>query len=268
MSTSSTSRSAVSSLNVNSWLMDFGSVSSPTSPSNQPPASRPCDFPASASPHWPKRWVRKSSSSWARSPTLRMPQRLQVFFGDLTDARDLANVQRREEARFLAGEDPQDSVGLGLIGGDLGDHPGSRDSDRAVEPGFAFHCFVQAMRGGERRSMQALGAGEIHVGFVDGRHLDLRRETFQHAGRLCANSRDSDPDAHPRRSPAGRAGRRSAAAWRSGRRICAPHRTPPRLRRAGRICRRRRPVCLSATGRTALPRRRKTRPCRRGSRSS
>ena len=72
-------RSAVSSEKVCSWLMDFGPSSAPISVSNQPPASRPCDLPASARPHLPKRCSRKASSRRARSPTLRMPSACRFF---------------------------------------------------------------------------------------------------------------------------------------------------------------------------------------------
>src|ERR1700722_12700382 len=38
---------------------------------------------------------------------------------------------------------------------------------------------MQAMRSGERWTVEALSAGEIHVGFVDGGHVYLRREALK-----------------------------------------------------------------------------------------
>ena len=58
--------------------------------------------------------------------------------------------------------------------------------------------------------------------------------------------------------------RPSAAASPNGRRTCAPHRKRRTPRRARSPCRRPRPACLSATDRTAPPRRRRTHPCRHG----
>ena len=104
---------------------------------------------------------------------------MQILFGDFADAGDLADIERREEASFFAGQHPENAVGLGLIGGDFGDHARGGDADGAVERGVAFDGVVQAMRGGERRPVQALGAGEIHVGFVDRGHVNLRRECFE-----------------------------------------------------------------------------------------
>ncbi len=104
---------------------------------------------------------------------------MQILFGDFADARDFANVERREEAGLFAGENVENTIGLGLIGRDFGDHAGGGNSDGAVERGLAFHGVMQAMRGRERRAVQALGAGEIHVGFVDRCHVHLRREALE-----------------------------------------------------------------------------------------
>src|SRR5436190_15650428 len=46
---------------------------------------------------------------------------VQVTFGHFADARDLAHVERRQEARLAAREDPQNAVGLGLIRRNFGD---------------------------------------------------------------------------------------------------------------------------------------------------
>ena len=76
------------------------------------------------------------------------------------------------------------------------------------------------------------------------------------------------PDGRRRRSPAGTAYTRCAAASPNGPRTSAPRRMRPRPRRARWAVRRRRRACPSVKGRTALPRTRRRRPCRRGSRSS
>ena len=60
---------------------------------------------------------------------------VQVALGDFADAGDLAHVERRQEARLLAGKDPQNAVGLGLIGGDFRDQPRRRGADGAVQSG-------------------------------------------------------------------------------------------------------------------------------------
>ena len=41
---------------------------------------------------------------------------LQVFFGHFSDARNLADVERRQEPRLLARQHPQHAVRLGLVG--------------------------------------------------------------------------------------------------------------------------------------------------------
>ena len=45
---------------------------------------------------------------------------VQILLRHFADAGNLAHVERRQETRLLSGEDPQNPVGLGLIGGDLG----------------------------------------------------------------------------------------------------------------------------------------------------
>ena len=57
-----------------------------------------------------------------------------------------------------------------------------------------FHRLVQLVGGGERRSVQALGAGDVEVGLVDRGHFHLRREAIEHFADACASSRGSAPD--------------------------------------------------------------------------
>ena len=99
---------------------------------------------------------------------------LQILFGDLADAGDFSHIERREKARLFARQHPENAVGLGLVGRHFGHHARCRDADGTIEIGVALDGVVQAMRGGKRRSVQALGSGEIHVGFVHRRHVHLR----------------------------------------------------------------------------------------------
>ena len=122
------------------------------------------------------------------------------------------------------------------------------------------HRLVQRVGGAHRRSMQALGSGHVDVGFVDGDHLQLGREAVQHFvtfGGVVAIARR---DVRRRRSLAGRAWLRFAAAWPNALRTCAPHKTPPIPLPARSAGRRPLPACPSATGRTALRPRRRRRP--------
>ena len=102
-----------------------------------------------------------------------------MAFHDLADAGNLAHVERREKFRLLAGNDPEHAVGLGLSRGNFGDEARAADSDGAVQQRFGFHARVQCVRGFQRRTVQARGAGHIEVGFVDRGHFHLRRERAQ-----------------------------------------------------------------------------------------
>ena len=58
-----------------------------------------------------------------------------------------------------------------------------RDAAIPMEQFNAVACLdrlVQLVRGLERRAVQALGAGQVEIGFVDRGHLDLRRKLLQH----------------------------------------------------------------------------------------
>ena len=208
-------------------------MSSPTAALNQPPASRPRALPASARPHCPKRFSRKSLSRAARSPTLRMPQIVESLFGRFADSRNFADVERREKSRFLAWDHPEDAVGLGLIGSDFRDQAGVAipiEQFRSVAR-FILSCSLcAASKGGPcRRSVPVTSryASSMEAMSTSGEKL------FRTAG-LCANSRDNGRDGRRRKWLAGRVERRCAAAWRNGRRICGPHRRRRRRRRADR----------------------------------
>ena len=99
---SSAAASAVSTENVCSWLMDFGSPPSPISPSNQPPASSPRAFPASARPHCPKRSSRNVASSARQIADFADAAGMQIALRHFADARNLAHIERRQKPRFFA----------------------------------------------------------------------------------------------------------------------------------------------------------------------
>ena len=216
---SSVSTSAVSSLKVTSWLMDLGSLSSPTSPSNQPPASMPRDFPASARPHWPKCSSRKSFVERGQVADLADAPGVQILFGDFADAGNLADVERREEARFFARQHPQDAVGLGLIGGDFGDHARRRRCRWSSSARFRASRRRAGDARRERRAVQALGAGDDPCRLRRPRPFRPAARSFAGLRRPCASIRDSARDGRRRRWRAGRGG----AAVRSGMAECTPN---------------------------------------------
>jgi hypothetical protein len=101
---------------------------------------------------------------------------VQILLRDLADARNPAHVEWREKIRLQARDNPDDAIGFGLIGADLGHHPRGGDADGAVEIGGLLHAIVQDVSGAEGRPVEALGAGDIEIGFVDRRHFDQRAE--------------------------------------------------------------------------------------------
>ena len=104
---------------------------------------------------------------------------MEVLLHDFADAGDFPHFEWGKKARFHAGQNAQDAVGLGLIGGDLGDQPRSGDADRAVQQRLRLDGLVQRVGGAKGGAVQALGAGHIEIGFVDRSHLDERREAAQ-----------------------------------------------------------------------------------------
>ena len=214
----------MSSLKVCSWLIDFGPSSSPISVSNQPPASRPRDLPASASPHLPKRCFEKLLVEPRQVADLANAERVQVLLRHFADARHFAHIERREERGLLPGDDPQHAVRLGLVGADLGDQPRARNADRAVETASRPSC---ARAAGARRAAAGRRGARCRSYRGRPRRSTPSRPAGEKRGarrRPSASTRDSAPGGRRRRSPAGRACTRCAAASRSGRRICAPRR--------------------------------------------
>ena len=71
------------------------------------------------------------------------PAGVQIPLRHFADAGNLADVERRQETRLLAGKDPQDAIWLRLIGGDLRDQARRRSADGAIEIGRLLHGVVQ-----------------------------------------------------------------------------------------------------------------------------
>ena len=161
--------------------MDFASCSAATSESNHPPASSPRALPARASPHFAEAVFQFPVFELGEISDFLDAERVQVSLHHLADAGNLANIQRRKKFRLLAGNDVEDAIGLGLPGRDFRDETRSADTYRAVEAGLGLHALMQAMRGLERRTVQALGPGHVEVGLVDRGHFDLRRVGAENA---------------------------------------------------------------------------------------
>lgn len=110
---------------------------------------------------------------------------VQIFFGHFADARDLADIQRRQKPSFLARQHPQYPVRLGLIGCHFGHQARCGDPDRTVEVRLALNGSMQAVCGCQRTAMQSLGAGDVDISFVHGGHFHLRREALEHGVNLA-----------------------------------------------------------------------------------
>ena len=105
---------------------------------------------------------------------------MKIALRDFADPGNLAHVQRRKKTRLLPRHDPQNPVRLGLIRSNFRDHARRSDTDGAVQIRSSMDCGVEFMRGGERRPVQALGAGKVEIGFVDRGHFDRGSELLQH----------------------------------------------------------------------------------------
>ena len=103
----------------------------------------------------------------------RDAQLVQLFFCDFAHARNFADVERCEEICFHARQNPEHTVGLGLVRSNFGDQARSCDADGAIQFGPLAHALVQGVGGAQRRAVQTLSAGEVEVGFVDGSHFQL-----------------------------------------------------------------------------------------------
>jgi hypothetical protein len=97
-------------------------------------------------------------------------------FGNFTDAGNFADGQRCEETRFHAGGDPDEASGLALIGGDFCGEAGGGEPAGAGKAGLTRDGAKKFVGGGKRWAVEAFGAGEVEIGFVDGNHFDDGRE--------------------------------------------------------------------------------------------
>jgi hypothetical protein len=104
---------------------------------------------------------------------------VEVLLRDLADAGDFADIERREKSCLAAGQDPEDAVRLGLVGGNFGYEARGGDADGAVEARALLHALVEQVGGTQRRTVQAPGARHIEVGFVNRRHFDERGEGLE-----------------------------------------------------------------------------------------
>src|SRR5580698_4772111 len=68
---------------------------------------------------------------------------VKITFGDFPYARDSADFERSKKARLAARKNPQNPIGLGLVGCDLRHQPRRGRADGAVEIGRAAHRVVQ-----------------------------------------------------------------------------------------------------------------------------
>ena len=107
-------------------------------------------------------------------------------FGDFANAGNFADRKRGEEACFHTGRNPDEAAGLALIGGDFGCEASRCETAGAGKARLFGDTAEKFVRGGERRAVEALGAGEVEVGFVDGNHLDDGREFGEDGGDAVA----------------------------------------------------------------------------------
>jgi len=113
-------------------------------------------------------------------------ERAKGAFGDFADAGNFAHRKRRQKLCFLAGSNPDEAARFSLIAGDFCGEAGGGEAAGAGKAGFARNGAKQFVRGGERRAVHALGAGEIEVGFVDGNHFDDGRKSREDGGDAVA----------------------------------------------------------------------------------
>ena len=122
-------------------------------------------------------------ASW---PTRFDSQVVKRRFGDFSDAGNAPHAERREKFRFGARRNPHQAARLGLIGSDFGDQASAREARGAGQARFLADRANQRVGRGERRAVQALGSGEIEIGFVDRGHLHHRRKLRQDRGDAVA----------------------------------------------------------------------------------
>jgi hypothetical protein len=107
-------------------------------------------------------------------------------FGDFADAGNFADGKRSEETGFHTGCDPDEAARLALIGGDFGGEAGGGESAGAGKTGLFGDGAKKFVGSGERRAVEAFGAGEVEIGFVDGNHFNDGREFRKDGGDAIA----------------------------------------------------------------------------------
>ncbi len=73
-----------------------------------------------------------------------------------------------------------------MIRGDFGGEAGGGESAGAGKTGLARDGAKKFVSGGERRAVEAFGAGKVEIGFVDGNHFDDGREFCKDGGDAIA----------------------------------------------------------------------------------
>jgi hypothetical protein len=106
--------------------------------------------------------------------------------GDFADARNFADRERCEEAGFHAGCDPDQAAGFALIRGDFGGEACGREAAGAGKTSLLRDGAEEFVGRGEGWAMEAFGAGEIEVGFVDGDHFDDGGKSGEDGGHAIA----------------------------------------------------------------------------------
>ena len=172
---------AVSSEKVCSWLMDLGSASVADFGIEPAAGVEAARFAGQRQAPFAEALFQEALVEAREIADLADAEVVQVLLGDLADAGDAADVERRQEARFLAGDDPQDAVAA-WPGRKQTSPPGARSAMPMEQLSCVarLHRVVQQVRGAQRRAVQALGAGHVEIGFVDRGHLHQRREAAQH----------------------------------------------------------------------------------------
>ena len=110
-----------------------------------------------------------------------MPKVFSAALGHLADAGNSSHGERRKKRGFAAGRNPDQTARLGLIAGDFCDQARGAEAAGTGQRRRRRDFAQKLIRGGERRAVQPLGAGEIQIGFVDRRHF--------HDGRIFREDR-------------------------------------------------------------------------------
>src|SRR5438552_11050453 len=97
-------------------------------------------------------------------------------FRNFADAGNFSHWQLCKKALLAACGNPHKAARLGLIRSDLGNEARRSEPAGTGQRSIARDLPQQVVRGGERRSVQSFGTGEIEVGFVNRNHFNDRRK--------------------------------------------------------------------------------------------